>query len=104
MNCAEASGNIGNEKRMNPYPPILSNTPARITDPAVGAWTCASGSQVCTGHIGILTAKLAKNASHSQVCSSGAKSVCISTGIDPVPASPIITSIATSISTDPSSV
>jgi hypothetical protein len=35
---------------------------ARITDPPVGASTCASGSQVCTGHIGTLTAKAAKNA------------------------------------------
>jgi hypothetical protein len=34
----------------------------------VGACTWASGSQVCTGHIGIFTAKLAKKASHSSVC------------------------------------
>src|SRR6185295_17681614 len=40
--------------------------PARITEPAVGASTCASGSQVCTGHIGTLTAKDAKKPSHSQ--------------------------------------
>jgi hypothetical protein len=39
-----------------------------MTEPAVGASTCASGSQVCTGHIGIFTAKEAKKASHSQVC------------------------------------
>ena len=45
-----------------------------MTEPAVGACTWASGSQVCTGHIGIFTAKLAKKASHSQVCASGAKS------------------------------
>ena len=37
-----------------------------MTEPAVGASTCASGSQVCTGHIGSFTAKEAKNASHSQ--------------------------------------
>jgi hypothetical protein len=30
---------------------------ARITEPPVGASTCASGNQVCTGHIGTLTAK-----------------------------------------------
>src|SRR3546814_8102029 len=54
-------------KRRKPYDPIFSSTPARIIDPAVGAWTCASGSQVWTGHIGILTAMLAKKASHSQV-------------------------------------
>ena len=42
--------------------------PARITEPAVGASTWASGSQVCTGHIGIFTAKDAKNASHNHFC------------------------------------
>ncbi len=47
--------------------------PARITEPAVGASTWASGSQVWTGHIGILTAKLAKKASHSQVCIASGK-------------------------------
>ena len=41
---------------------------ARITEPAVGASTCASGSQVCTGHIGIFTANEAKKASQAQVC------------------------------------
>ena len=44
--------------------------PARITEPAVGASTCASGSQVCTGHIGIFTANEAKKASHSHHCMS----------------------------------
>ena len=39
-----------------------------MTEPAVGASTWASGSQVCTGHIGIFTAKLAKNVIHSQTC------------------------------------
>src|SRR5207302_10888531 len=65
---AEASGNIGSEKRTNPYPPIFRRTPARMTEPAVGASTWASGSQVWTGHIGTLTAKEAKKASHSQNC------------------------------------
>ncbi len=41
---------------------------ARITEPAVGASTWASGSQVCTGHIGTLMAKEAKKASHSHFC------------------------------------
>ena len=36
-----------------------------MTEPAVGASTWASGSQVCTGHIGTLTAKDAKKASQS---------------------------------------
>ena len=39
-----------------------------MTEPAVGASTWASGSQVWTGHIGTLTAKEAKKASHSQHC------------------------------------
>ena len=41
-----ASGNIPTEKRIKPYPPIFNNTPANITEPAVGASTCASGNQV----------------------------------------------------------
>ena len=45
-----------------------------MTEPAVGAWTCASGNQVWTGHIGSLTAKLAKKASHSHFCASTGKS------------------------------
>ena len=57
-----------------------------------------------TGHIGIFTAKLAKNASHSQVCAAGGKSYCISVGMSVVPASFTIHSIAISISTEPSSV
>ena len=32
---------------------------ASITEPPVGASTCASGNQVCTGHIGTLTANAA---------------------------------------------
>src|SRR5882672_10946427 len=67
-NISDAIGNIGSEKRKRPYPPIFRRMAARITEPAVGASTCASGSQVCTGHIGIFTAKDAKKASHSQVC------------------------------------
>ena len=65
---SDATGNIGTEKRRKPYPPIFRRIAARITDPAVGACTCASGSQVCTGHIGIFTARLAKKASHISVC------------------------------------
>ena len=57
-----------------------------------------------TGHIGILTAKLAKKASHSQVCASAGKSVAISSGMEVVPAKFTIHSIATSISTEPSRV
>jgi len=31
--------------------------PANITDPGVGASTCASGNHICTGNTGIFTAK-----------------------------------------------
>ena len=41
---------------------------ASITDPAVGASTWASGNHVWNGHIGILTAKEAKKASHNRFC------------------------------------
>jgi hypothetical protein len=41
---------------------------ASTTEPPVGASTCASGSQVCTGHIGTLTENAAKNAKNSSVC------------------------------------
>ena len=44
-----------------------------LTDPAVGASTWASGSQVCTGHIDSLTAKEARKANHSQACISRGK-------------------------------
>src|SRR6516162_3129352 len=59
-------GKNGSEKRRNPYVPIFSRTPARITEPAVGASTCASGSQVWNGNIGTLIANPMKNAKNSQ--------------------------------------
>jgi hypothetical protein len=58
----DVSGNKGREKRRKPYVPIFSRTLARITDPAVGASVCASGSQVWNGNIGTFTAKPTKNA------------------------------------------
>src|SRR5579872_7401563 len=82
---ADAAGNMGSEKRRKPYPPIFKGTPARITEPAVGASTWASGSQVWTGHIGTFTAKDAKKASHSQVWSEGAKSKASAVSISLVP-------------------
>src|SRR5712675_1954521 len=82
----EASGSSGTDSRRKPYPPIFSNTPARITEPAVGASTCASGNQVWTGHIGTLTAKEAKKASHSQNCHWKGKSIfSIAVGISVLP-------------------
>src|SRR5437773_5844328 len=59
-------GKNGSEKRMKPYVPIFSKTPARITEPAVGASTCASGSQVWNGNIGTLIANPTKNARNTQ--------------------------------------
>src|ERR1700752_2320159 len=52
---------------MKPYVPSFSRMPARMTEPAVGASTWASGSQVCTGHIGSFTAKEAGEARNSRV-------------------------------------
>ena len=42
--------------------PIFSSTPARMTEPAVGASTCASGSQVWNGNSGTLIANASANA------------------------------------------
>src|SRR5512135_762916 len=61
-----ASGKNVSEKRRKPYAPILMRIPARMMLPAVGASTCASGSQVWTGNIGTLTAKAVKNAAKAQ--------------------------------------
>ena len=57
-----------------------------MTEPAVGASTWASGSQVWTGHIGTLTANEAKKASHSQNCHwNGRLSFSIAVGRSVVP-------------------
>src|SRR5215467_6393779 len=61
-------GKNGSEKRTNPYVPIFSRTPARITEPAVGASTCASGSHVWKGNIGTLIANPRKNARKIHHC------------------------------------
>ena len=53
---------------MKPYVPILRSTPARITEPAVGASTWASGSHVCSGTIGTLIANDRPNADSSTIC------------------------------------
>ena len=75
-----------------------------MTEPAVGASTCASGSQVWTGHIGIFTANEAKNASHSHGCISRGNEWRSSTAISVVPDCQYIAMMASSISTEPSSV
>ena len=41
-------------------------TPARMTEPAVGAWVWASGSHVCNGNNGTFTAKAMAKAKNSQ--------------------------------------
>src|ERR1700681_3048074 len=66
--AAGSTGSSGSEKRMNPYVPILSKTPARMTDPAVGASVCASGSHVWKGNIGNLIANAKKNAQNRSTC------------------------------------
>src|SRR5580658_625261 len=58
-------GKNGSEKRTKPYVPIFKRTPARMTEPAVGASTWASGSQVWKGNIGTLMANATKNAKKS---------------------------------------
>src|SRR6185369_7139216 len=70
IGCATGSstcGKNGSENRMKPYVPIFNRTPARITDPAVGASTCASGSHVWNGNIGTLMANPMKNATNIQI-------------------------------------
>ena len=49
-------------KKLEFVPLELKSTPARMTLPAVGASTCASGSHVWNGNIGTLIAKAKKNA------------------------------------------
>src|SRR5437773_8485438 len=60
------SGSMGKLNRRNPYVPIFNSTAARITEPAVGASTCASGSHVWNGNIGTLMANPTKNARNTQ--------------------------------------
>ena len=74
---------------------------ASTTDPAVGASTCASGNHVWTGHIGNLTAKDAKNPSHSQVCICAGNGDSSSTVMSVVHAVQYMAMIASSISTEP---
>src|SRR5580704_11791893 len=95
------SGSRGSEKRRNPYVPIFSRTLARITEPAVGASTCAKGSQVWNGHIGTFTAKEAKKASHSSNAISLGNLLPIIAVISVVPIWITIQKIATSIRTEP---
>ncbi len=78
---------------------------ASTTEPPVGASTWASGSQVCTGHIGTLTEKAAKKAKNSRLCAdSGRGSLCHSRMAKLPPDLKYRYSSAISISSEPSSV
>src|SRR5581483_10978944 len=69
-------GKNGSENRMNPYVPIFSRTPASNTEPAVGASTWASGSQVWNGNNGTFTANATKNPKKSQRAAPGRLGSC----------------------------
>ena len=61
--------------------PIFSSTPARMTEPAVGASTCASGSHVWSGNSGTLMAKASAKARNMRVCARpGARTNRVSVG------------------------
>jgi len=60
---------MGQRNLIKPIKPTFSNKPAKITEPTVGASTCAFGNQICTGTIGVLTAKAINNAHHKIDCS-----------------------------------
>src|ERR1700751_323509 len=100
----EAAGNIGSEKRRKPEAPIFRRIAARMTAPAVGASTWASGSHVCTGHIGIFTANEAKKASQAHVCKDRGTAVCMSVGISVVVPFQYSAMMASSIKTEPRNV
>ena len=61
-NVWAAPGKSGTANRIRPYAPSFRRIAARMTEPAVGAWTWASGSQVWNGNIGTLIANARKNA------------------------------------------
>src|ERR1700741_2989405 len=62
----EASGKMLRQNRIIPKVPILSRTlTSRTAVPGVAS-LAASGSQVCTGHIGALIANATKNPRNSQ--------------------------------------
>src|SRR3970040_2622116 len=71
--CLDASGRMGRLNRRNPYVPIFRRTAARITEPAVGASVCASGSHVWKGNIGTLIAKPRKNERKIHHCRSNGR-------------------------------
>ena len=78
---------------------------ASTAEPPVGASTCTSGNQVCTGHIGTLTAKAAKKAKNSRVCSGRLSGNLYQVARSKLPADLLYRKIsAISISSEPSKV
>src|SRR5260370_38021992 len=84
LGCDTTDGKKGNERRTNPYVPIFSKPPARMTEPAVGASTCASGSQVWNGNIGTLIANPIKKDQNTHCCKSSGRLSFISSAISKV--------------------
>ncbi len=78
---------------------------AKTAEPPVGASTCTSGNQVCTGHIGTFTAKAAKNARKSIVCAVELRGNLCHAAISKLPPDWLYRKMsAISISSEPSSV
>lgn len=100
-------GAIGSTIRTNPYVPIFSSTPARRTEPTVGAAVWASGSQLCSGHIGVFTARPIPIARTAMTCTDAVSSRPLSVAsatMSKVPVFSPISSRPSSITTEPSSV
>ena len=68
-------------KRSSPYVPIFNKTPARITEPAVGASVCASGNQVCNGNSGTLIQNAKAKAANRKYSLRGANGLAVSAWI-----------------------
>jgi len=62
----------GSKNFKNPYPPSFNNNPARITEPEVGASTCASGNQMWKGKVGVFTENAIYENNHKTNCFSNA--------------------------------
>lgn len=98
---------MGSTIRTNPYVPIFSSTPASSTEPTVGAAVWASGSQLCSGHIGVFTASPIPIAKTAMTCTDVViprpLSVASAT-MSNVPVFSPISSRPSSMTTEPSSV
>ena len=63
--CLREEGQVEAQKTVGAH---FQQDAARITEPAVGASTWASGSQVCNGNIGTLMANANPKATNSHTC------------------------------------